>query len=358
VNDFDAAFDNAVKEHRFSLVNFHIRALWQEIVEIFTGGPEYSIDDFETVINYFQSQEKDEESRRKVEAILEAQVKEAYREAGIYNPFPFQKIQFTFPPVNFHLDAPPLLIVVSPRDRIERYHEALLVPDMSLESIEALENTIEQMGYSALVIRLGGVATYPAYVSNNTSLKNAIEIGAEEWMHQYLAFTPLGFQYVLKLIGINKDKDIVTINETVAGIVSSEISNNVYQRYYITDMEKDLENEENQEKRSEDAAVFDFNATMREIRLKVDAMLAAGEIIQAEQYMAERRDYLEANGYYIRKLNQAYFAFHGSYADSPISVDPIGEKLDILRARSDNLQSFVSMVSSIKNIKDLDALLP
>ena len=44
--------------------------------------------------------------------------------------------------------------------------------------------------------------------------------------------------------------------------------------------------------------------------------------------MEEKRQFLAANGYYIRKLNQAYFAFHGSYADTAGSIDPIGPKLD------------------------------
>jgi len=63
---------------------------------------------------------------------------------------------------------------------------------------------------------------------------------------------------------------------------------------------------------------------MRNIRRNVDAYLEQGQIDQAEKYMIEQQQFLSANGYYIRKLNQAYFAFHGNYADSPTSVNPIG----------------------------------
>ena len=60
--------------------------------------------------------------------------------------------------------------------------------------------------------------------------------------------------------------------------------------------------------------------------------------------MEEKRVFLAANGYYIRRLNQAYFAFHGSYADSAGSIDPIGPKLDELRRTSASLREFVSVV--------------
>jgi hypothetical protein len=76
-------------------------------------------------------------------------------------------------------------------------------------------------------------------------------------------------------------------------------------------------------------------------------MLAEGQIESAEQFMNERRDYLAANGYYIRKLNQAYFAFHGAYADSPTSVDPIGTEMKELRRGSASLRGFLDLISAM-----------
>ena len=70
--------------------------------------------------------------------------------------------------------------------------------------------------------------------------------------------------------------------------------------------------------------------------------------------MKEKQQYLAANGYYIRKLNQAYFAFYGSYADSPTSVDPIGTKLKQLRQQSTSVTDFLNTVSGIRNPDDLD----
>ncbi len=63
--------------------------------------------------------------------------------------------------------------------------------------------------------------------------------------------------------------------------------------------------------------VFDFNAEMHVTRVRADELLAQGKIEEAEQYMEARRKVFWDNGYQIRVLNQAYFAFHGAYADVP-----------------------------------------
>ena len=57
-------------------------------------------------------------------------------------------------------------------------------------------------------------------------------------------------------------------------------------------------------------------------------------------------------GYAIRKLNQAYFAFHGSYADTPGSVDPIGPALDRLLQATGSVQAFVQAVQGIGSYAD------
>lgn len=72
-----------------------------------------------------------------------------------------------------------------------------------------------------------------------------------------------------------------------------------------------------QEPGAEATVVFDFRgAEMRQTRLRVDELLAAGKINEAEQYMEMRRQFWEY-GYHIRKINQAYFVFYGSYNDEP-----------------------------------------
>jgi hypothetical protein len=92
---------------------------------------------------------------------------------------------------------------------------------------------------------------------------------------------------------------------------------------------------------------------MRTIRLTVDNYLAQGQVDQAEQYMKDRRLFLESKGFYIRKLNQAYFAFHGSYADSPTSIDPIGDDICILRKNSPSIRDFLDTASTLGSRQDL-----
>ena len=98
---------------------------------------------------------------------------------------------------------------------------------------------------------------------------------------------------------------------------------------------------------------FDFDREMREIRRAVDEYLARGETEQAEEFMEEKRQYLASKGYHIRKLNQAYFAFYGAYADQPTSISPIGDELKRLREQSPSLKEFLSTVSSMTSREDL-----
>jgi len=86
-------------------------------------------------------------------------------------------------------------------------------------------------------------------------------------------------------------------------------------------------------------------------------MLAEGRIEEAEALMAAKRDEFEAKGVSIRRLNQAYFAFHGFYADSPGSIDPIGPKLQTLLERAGSAGEFVRLASGITSRAELDAAL-
>jgi len=89
----------------------------------------------------------------------------------------------------------------------------------------------------------------------------------------------------------------------------------------------------------------------------VDALLAKGYIDEAEAFMEARRRRFLSYGYAIRRLNQAYFAFHGSYATSPGAVDPIGPKLIRLRELSPSLAAFLRSVARITSVAELDAML-
>jgi len=75
--------------------------------------------------------------------------------------------------------------------------------------------------------------------------------------------------------------------------------------------------------------------------------------------MEARRQEFVAQGYGIRKLNQAYFAFHGAYADEPGAAgeDPVGPAVRDLRARSPDLHTFVVRVARVTTLAQLQALL-
>jgi hypothetical protein len=282
-----------------------------------------------------------------IERLLETQIKETLSQQGIFNPIDkYIGIHVGFPPVNFEIGKPPHLLVVSPRDRIDSMREVTLLPGLSLEDMGNIEDEVDELGVSSLVVELGGLATYPGYITDKGNLWFTLDTATEEWLHQYLAFKPLGFRYVLDLIGICRNYEIATMNETLAGMVSKEIGDIIYESQYAqseTDDAQPLVTE----------GGFDFNLEMREIRRAVDSYLARGEIEQAEEFMEQKRQFLVTKGYHIRKLNQAYFAFHGAYADRPTSISPIGVEMKKLRSQSASLKEFLETAASMTSRQDL-----
>jgi hypothetical protein len=107
---------------------------------------------------------------------------------------------------------------------------------------------------------------------------------------------------------------------------------------------------------SDDPAPFDFRAEMHETRVTADQLLAEGKIEEAESYMEQRRQIFWENGYLLRKLNQAYFAFHGAYADVPggaAGEDPVGPAVRALREQSDSLADFINTISWMTSFEQL-----
>jgi hypothetical protein len=101
----------------------------------------------------------------------------------------------------------------------------------------------------------------------------------------------------------------------------------------------------------------DFREVMQQLRLDVDALLEEGKVEDAELLMEEQRLHLEENGIFIRKINQAYFAFYGTYADSPASSNPIGPKVEELWDLTGDLQVFLSIMREVTNAEELDEAL-
>ena len=95
---------------------------------------------------------------------------------------------------------------------------------------------------------------------------------------------------------------------------------------------------------------------MYETRNTVDELLKQGRIEEAEEYMEMRRQFFWENGYRLRKINQAYFAFYGAYADSPggaAGEDPVGEAVRNLRANSSSLEEFINRIAWVTSFDQL-----
>jgi len=356
--NLNSAINTATKGYRFSIFRWEVSAIFSEIKQTWEDR-NLSANNSQTVVDYFNDYPQNTLSlsgttalQNKVETIIELQIRAVLRQNGIINPFD-SVFRINFPPIAFEMAEPPHLLVISPRNQIDRIRDVLLLQNMTTDQMNNIENQVEASGYSALAVELGGLGvTYPTFVNSNSSLHDVLNAATEEWVHQYLAFKPLGFRYVLDLLGISRNQDIITMNESLAGIVSSEIGDEVYNKYYASYFPAS----NNPPSTISSAPAFDFNAAMRQIRQNVDAYLAAGQIDQAEQYMNEQRNYLQTQGYYIRKLNQAYFAFYGTYADTPAYIDPIGTAIQDIRNQRSLLKDFLNAVDHVTSVSQLDKL--
>jgi hypothetical protein len=251
-----------------------------------------------------------------------------------------------FPAVRVRITRPPLLLVISPKDQILYLDRIMLSPDLKDEQIEAVEKQVDELNLSSLVTELGGFgAAYPAIVSPDLSMKQMVNATTEEWAHQYLAFRPLGCLYFLDCIGFSQSREIISMNETLAGMIADEIGDKVYASYY-RDGDKQI-------KAVITGPDFDFDREMKETRKKVDLMLEAGKVNEAEEYMESRRLLFVRHGYHIRKLNQAYFAFHGIYGQDPCAVSPIYDEMTRLRDSYTDFAGFVKDVSNMTRYENL-----
>jgi hypothetical protein len=280
-----------------------------------------------------------------VEGILEDQVQSILREEG------FAIGGQVMPPVRFRFTQLPSLLIVSRRDKIERIASRELETGLTLEEQVRLEALVDRrFNVSSLITPIGGLGTYPTMLPETTALRWVLGVIAHEWVHNYLLFTlsPVGLNFL-------SSAEARTINETAAVIVEREVRERVAQRYYpelyaalMSDVRPGTAPD----------ATFDFRAEMRKTRIRVDELLAEGKIEEAEAYMEAQRVLFVKHGYLIRKLNQAYFAFHGAYNADPDGApaagrDPVGPAVQALRARSRSLGDFLRQIATVRDFADL-----
>lgn len=294
----------------------------------------------------YWAQGKHDRLKKQVEEIISRQVGEGISEAGVLVSMGPQGPDFFFPPSQFFLLQPPYVLVTSPRDRIEIDGSYLLSPKIETSAMDAIESEAETEGVSALVEKTGGFSLYPAWVSDDDTLGQTLNIVAHEWTHAYLfLFYPLGRAYF-------QDYELRTVNETVADMVGHEVGQAVYKRYYAAH-EPPASTASTAVVRARET---EFATQMRRIRKSVEGMLAQGRVTEAESFMESERQRLNDRGYSMRRLNQAYLALHGSYADRPAFEAPTGSILKDLRAKSTTLGEFIRRVGSVSSYADLERM--
>lgn len=285
------------------------------------------------------------------EAILQEQVESVLREEG------FVIGGQILPPLRFRFTELPDLLVVSRRDKIERIASRELTTGLTVDEQVRIEGQVDdRLDVSSLVTPIGGLGAYPTMLPETAALKWVLGVTAHEWVHNYLLFTlsPVGVDFL-------DSPEARVINETTAVIVQREIEQRVAEKYY-PELTAALASDVSAAPASTEAATkndpFDFRKEMRETRLRADDLLAEGKIEEAENYMEARRALFVQNGYLIRKLNQAYFAFYGAYNADPggapaAGKDPIGPAVQELRKLSPSLGAFLREIVTIKDFADL-----
>ena len=276
-----------------------------------------------------------------VESILEEQASVTLSAAGLARAGP------PFPPVSFHLSQLPLALVVSPRDVIRQDALLQLNPGLPLERQAALEGQIEgNLDVSALVVPIGGIGTYPTMIQETGALSWVAEVVLHEWTHNWLTLRPLGWNY-------DSSPELRTMNETTAQLIGQSLGRLMLERYY-PDPAAPVSPSPPAET---SAPAFDFDAEMHATRVRVDELLAQGEVAEAETFMEAQRMVFNAQGYHLRRLNQAYFAFYGAYADVPQGAageDPIGAAVRELWETAASPAEFLRTMSRMDSAVDLE----
>jgi hypothetical protein len=262
------------------------------------------------------------------------------------------------PPVLYHVSPTPLALIVSERSVIEQIANISVYPTLTLDEQIKLEDEVAKtLDVSTLVVPIGGVGVYPTMVTETTDLRWMLETIAHEWTHNYLNLRPLGLNY-------STTHELRTMNETTASISGNEVGTYVLQQHYpelIVSGSAPSQGLASLDGSTPSAdglqdAPFDFRAEMHETRVTADELLAEGKIEEAEAYMEQRRQVFWENGYLLRKLNQAYFAFHGAYADVPggaAGEDPVGPAVRTLRDQSDSLADFINTIAWMTSFDEL-----
>ena len=274
------------------------------------------------------------------EESIEAEISAVLADIGLRS-----RVGLIWPPVDIRFLDPPTLLVLSPRAEIDMVGAVFLDPDIEPFDRDEVERRVfDELGYAAYVDDIAGLATYPNMVADRYTTRTVLRTAAHEWLHSYWFHHPLGISYF-------ESDEMTTINETAASLAGDELGDIAFER-----VGGDL-SENASRYASQREANPNFTAFMRETRIEAERLLAEGDVEGAEEYMRKRQWDLRLRGYYIRKLNQAYFAFRGRYGDSPASLSPVGEQMREIRSYTSDVGDFIRTVSAVSSPSDFTALL-
>jgi len=289
------------------------------------------------------------------EAIAEGQVAAVLKGEG------FDTLGQIIPPVAAHITQLPALLIISPRGQI-RVESSVNVTTLSADQATALEDAIDKdLKRSSIIVPLGGLSLFPSMVIQTWYTPSFFEVIAHEWSHHYLYFFPLGLTY--------DSAEARILNETTAVLFGREVARKAIERYYaaypqiiaqlppIPTAARTSAATVTPGTATATPARFDFGRVMNDTRVQVDSLLAAGKIEEAETYMRQQQAYFAANGYPIRKLNQAYFAFYGGYqgigGSNASGADPTGAAIAALRVRTGSLRAWLEQMRGITSRTEL-----
>lgn len=289
------------------------------------------------------------------EAIVESQVASVLHDEG------FSLFGEVFPPVSARFTALPALLIISPREQILR-ELTVNLNHLPPDAVRDLEARLErELNVSALITPIGGLALFPSMVVQTWHAPFLIETVAHEWAHHYLLFFPLGWDYA-------GSSETWIINETTASLFGKEIGRKVIERYYgdfpqvlrlLPPLDPALSATPLPTATPDPRLPppFDAAAVLDTTRRRVDALLAEGKVAEAEAYMEAQRQLLAENGYFYRRINQAFFAFYGGY-QSPSGGgaggdDPIGPTVAALRRHAPSLRAWLEQMRFLTTRKAL-----
>ena len=336
----------ATETHRFSLVSYeltHLPNRWLTNIALWLDPPE--LDEAATFERWFG--EGDESERKAAELLLERRIAQSVSELELDTALPlFGRVRLVWPPVDVDLTERLHVLVAARRDEVRLVRTVLLTADVQRDDYEQIESIVEaDERWSAWVGRVGGVALYPASVVSSRNFLGTLQVMAHEWTHHYLSFYPLGLAY-------GRGSDMRTINETVADIVGDELGSVAAESSAFVP----TENVEAADRWSEIRAATD--PILRQLRIDVDALLAEGQVEEAERLMESVRLQLIDMGRPFRRINQAFLAFRGSYGASPSSPSPWGRRLIEYRADQEDLATFLEAIREVGSPDKANNLLP